>query len=708
MTSRTVKSMAWTATLLAVVFAVVSFLPEAYSSRRPNVILILTDDQGYGDVGVHGNDVLRTPNLDRLAREGVRIKEFYVTPLCATTRASLLTGRYNQRTGVLWPFLGAEVLRHREVTLAEALKDAGYQTALIGKWHLGRYGKYGPLTHGFDEFLGFRDGMIDDYFDTPLEHNGLPARISNYITDALTDAALRFVESNRSRPFFLFLSYNAPHIPNQVPLKYEQEYTEKGLSPHLAKVYGMITCLDDGIGRVLEALEKLGLEENTIVVFLSDNGPQMESSRQMQQFRSREWHRMDAMWKGVGRYNANLRGEKATVYEGGIRSPFFARWVGQLPAGKTLDLAASHIDLLPTLLDLCEVPLPEGPALDGRSLAPLLNSPWQKSSRHSTVPASRRTALRFGHILPVCTRIAPCPAGAGTVSVLAGLSPRTVKAGRGDPPDRTLFFWSDAPKTGVGPRLGLNRRNYAVRRGPWKLVGGQELFDLSRDPYEQKNLAERQPGRVKELQEAFDRWAQEVVPIGDLVRLPVPVTGEDTPSIMSNVFRGGTVIDIAWARLHGQGLRYGYDKLIRDKITGWEDPNDFIRWHLDVGRAGRYEVILQYGCGVADAGSRIRIASGDARIEFVVEPTSAVDVWRTQGVGFLGLKPGLTTLDIRVLSKGYYKTYLAVLSGGCSVPGCEKFCDLCSTSTICMNSPVGCSLLAVSGRLLVASGVSWK
>ena len=117
------------------------------------------------------------------------------------------------------------------------------------------------------------------------------------------------------------------------------------------------------------------------------------------------------------------------------------------------------------------------------------------------------------------------------------------------------------------------------------------------------------------------------------------------------VFRGGTVIDIAWARLHGQGLRYGYDKLIRDKITGWEDPNDFIRWHLDVGRAGRYEVILQYGCGVADAGSRIRIASGDARIEFVVEPTSAVDVWRTQGVGFLGLKPGLTTLDIRVLSK---------------------------------------------------------
>ncbi len=596
MTSNAVKCVAWTAAFLVVVCAVFNFVPEA-STHRPNVILILTDDQGYGDVGVHGNSLLRTPNMDRLAREGVRIKEFYVTPLCSMSRAGLLTGRYNHRTGVLWPFMGGEVLRHREVTIAEALKEAGYRTALIGKWHLGRYGKYGPLTHGFDEFLGFRDGMVDDYFDTALEHNGLPVRISNYITDALTDAALRFVEAHQDQPFFLFLSYNAPHVPNQVPLKYEQEYTDKGLPPHLAKVYGMITCLDDGIGRILDALEKRDLEEDTIVVFLSDNGPQMESDRYTHQFRSPEWHRMDAMWKGVARYNANLRGEKSTVYEGGIRAPFFARWAGHLPAGKTLEVAASHIDVLPTLLDLCDIPLPKGPALDGQNLAPFL------------------------------------------------------LAGRGEALDRTLYFWSDAPVTGVGPRLGLRHRNYAVRRGPWKLVGGKELFDLSRDPYEQKNLAERQPGRVKELQEAFDRWAQEVVPSEDLVRLPVPVSGEDTPSIMSNMFRGGTVIDIAWARLHGQGLRYGYDKLIRDKITGWEDPNDFIRWHLDIEREGRYEVILQYGCGVADAGSRIQIASGDERVEYVVEPTSAVDVWRTQGVGFLDLKRGPSTMEIRVLSK---------------------------------------------------------
>ena len=596
MVSTMVKRMAWSATLLFVLLALLGFVSGA-TSRRPNIILILTDDQGYGDVGVHGNTILRTPNMDRLAKEGVRIKEFYVTPLCSTTRASLLTGRYNQRTGVLWPFRGAEVLRHREVTIAEALKEAGYRTAIVGKWHLGRYGKYSPLTHGFDEFFGFRDGMIDDYFDTALEHNGQAARISNYITDALTEAALRFVEANQTHPFFLYLSYNAPHIPNQVPQKFEQEYVERGLPPHLAKVYGMITCMDDGIGRILETLKKLGLDDKTVVLFLSDNGPQMETSRQMQQFRSPEWQAMDSLWKGAARYNANLRGEKSTVYEGGIRSPFFARWPGHLPAGKTVDVAAAHIDVLPTILDLCDIPLPEGPPLDGKTLAPLL------------------------------------------------------RAGHGDALHETLFFWSDAPVTqGASPRMSVPRSNYAVRRGRWKLVAGKELYDLSRDPSEQKDLADSQPEMVRELQEAFDRWTQEVVTGEDLVRLPVPISGEDTPSIMSNTFSGGTVVDIAWANLHGEGLRYAYGKLIRDKITGWQDPSDSIRWDLEVEQEGRYQVILQYGCGAAD-GSRIQIMAGGNRIEVAVEPTSAADVWRTQSVGFLDLKPGRSTLEIRVLSE---------------------------------------------------------
>src|SRR5262245_54580711 len=196
----------------------------AQSTGRPNVILVLTDDMGYGDLAIHGNNQVRTPNLDTLAHEGVRFKNFYVTPICSTTRAALLTGRYHQHTGVQWPFWGAEVLRLRELTIAEALKAKGYRTSIVGKWHLGRYGKYGPLKHGFDEFLGFRDGMIDDYQDPYLEYNGESVRASGYITDVLTDAALRFVESNRTNPFFLYLAYNAPHLPLQAPWKFEEEY----------------------------------------------------------------------------------------------------------------------------------------------------------------------------------------------------------------------------------------------------------------------------------------------------------------------------------------------------------------------------------------------------------------------------------------------------------------------------------------------------
>lgn len=577
----------------------------ASSPGRPNIILILTDDQGYGDVGLHGNDKIRTPNMDRLAHEGVRISEFYVTPVCSTTRACLLAGRYNQRTGVPWAGGGAEVLRHREVTIAEALKKAGYKTAIVGKWHLGGYGKYSPSTHGFDEFLGFRAGMIDDYFDTPLEYNGQPVRISGYITDALTEAALRFIEENRKDPFFLYLPYNAPHLPLHVPQKYEEEYLRQGLPLGLAKIYGMITCIDDGIGRILERLEKLGLDENTAVFFLSDNGPQLETSLlRKNRLQNPVWQRLDAMWKGVDRYNGNLRGEKRDVYEGGIRSPFFARWPGHFPEGKILDMAAAHIDVLPTILELCGVTRPEGPALDGKSLAPFL------------------------------------------------------KSGKGKTLHEKLFFWSDPPAGGGGyvaasggARMSYPRENWAVRSGSWKLVYGTQLYHLERDPYEQKNVAARHPEIVKELQEAFDRWADEVILEEDLVRLPVPVSpDEETPSLMTNVFLGGTLIDIAWAQLHGQGLRYAYDKLIRDKITGWESSNAFLRWDIDVKRQGRYEVILQYGCPAADAGSRIQISGGEDSIELVVEPTPSIDVWRTSSVGFLSLQRGRSTLEIRPLS----------------------------------------------------------
>ena len=285
---------------------VASNLPR---TKLPNIILIMTDDQGYGDLGIHGNKDIHTPNMDRLAHEGVRFENFYVSPVCSPTRASLLTGRYNYRTSVLTSHGGACILPPGEVTIAEVLRGAGYRTALVGKWHLGRSGRWGPLAQGFDDFLGFRDGMIDDYFDSFLEHNGRQAWAPDYITDVLTEGALRFIDENQKTPFFLYLAYNAPHIPIQVPAKYTEQYLKRGLPLHLSQLYGMISCVDDGIGRILARLKKVKLEENTVVFFLSDNGPQYHNNPQL----IRRYDTLCEEWNGTMRTSADKRGQFTRV-----------------------------------------------------------------------------------------------------------------------------------------------------------------------------------------------------------------------------------------------------------------------------------------------------------------------------------------------------------------------------------------------------------
>ena len=570
---------------------VASNLPR---TKLPNIILIMTDDQGYGDLGIHGNKDIHTPNMDRLAHEGVRFENVYVSPVCSPTCASLLTGRYNYRTGVLTAHGGACILPPGEVTIAEVLKGAGYRTALVGKWHLGRSSRWGPLAQGFDDFLGFRDGMIDDYFDSFLEHNGRQAWVPGYITDVLTEAALRFIDENQKTPFFLYLAYNAPHFPIQVPAKYIDPYLKRGLPLHLSQMYGMISCVDDGIGRILARLKKVKLEENTVVFFLSDNGPEYHKDPRL-------IRRYDTLWRGVERYNANLRGQKGTVYEGGIKVPFFARWPGQFPAGKMVGGLAAHIDVFPTILDLCGISPPPGVKIDGKSLAKLL------------------------------------------------------RQGKG--PHEELFFrWEDVwKKTKVNP--GFNFA-YAVRSDPWKLLvhlgardGGEELYNLDSDPFEKNNVADRHPKLVRKLQEAHDRWYRDVAPPEELLKPPIPINDEDTPSyIASNVFLGGTVLELSWAEVHGRDIRYEYDKLVRDRITGWTQPSDFIRWEIDVEREGHYQIILNYACPAADAGSRIRIEARGARLEAAVPDTPAYNVWKDWPVGSLHLRQGRSAFEIRALS----------------------------------------------------------
>jgi len=323
--------------------------PERTAQDHPNVVLILTDDQGLGDVRSHGNPDIDTPAMDQLAQEGVRFERFFVSPVCAPTRASLLTGRYALRTGTHGVTRGYETMRSEEVTLAEAFRQAGYATGFFGKWHNGAHYPHDPNGQGFDEALGFSAGHWNNYFDTPLVHNGRRVETQGYITDVLTDAAITFIEEHRDAPFFVYLPYNAPHSPFQVPDRYFDKYKARGFDDKNASVYGMVENLDDNIGHLLDELDAMGLRENTLVVFLTDNGP-----------------------NGGDRYNGDMRGAKASVHEGGVRVPLFIRWPGRLAPGGVVRRIAAHIDLFPTLLELAEVAMPETAPLDGVSLVPLL------------------------------------------------------------------------------------------------------------------------------------------------------------------------------------------------------------------------------------------------------------------------------------------------------------------------------------------------
>jgi arylsulfatase A-like enzyme len=333
--------------LKLIIFSVL-FIPvidcAVSNAKKPNVVFFLTDDQGYGDLGIHGNNDIETPVLDSFGGNNIRFDHFYVSAVCAPSRASFLTGRDHLRTGVHWVTHREEVMRSEEVTIAECLKNAGYATGCFGKWHNGAQFPEHPNNQGFDEFFGFCGGHTNNYFNPTLEHNGSYVETKGYIADILTDKAIEFIENNRDTPFLCYIPYNTPHGPLQVPEKYSKKYEDKGLEPSLSKLYGMCENIDDNVGRVLQTLDTLKLSNNTIVIFTTDNGP------------------------AFYRYNAGMKGKKAQVHEGGIRVPFFIKVPDIDVENLLIDEPTAHIDLLPTLLDLCKVPYPKGVTLDGVSL----------------------------------------------------------------------------------------------------------------------------------------------------------------------------------------------------------------------------------------------------------------------------------------------------------------------------------------------------
>ncbi|WP_435008150.1 arylsulfatase [Tundrisphaera lichenicola] len=471
--------------------------------HRPNVLLIMSDDQGYGDLGFHGNPRIQTPRIDALARESARFKSFYVSPVCSPTRSSLMTGRYHMRTGVVDTYRGRSMMHPDEVTIAEMLAQGGYRTGIFGKWHLGDNAPLRSIDQGFQESLVHRGGGLtqpsdwpgNTYFDPILSHNGKPEKTHGYCSDVYTNAAIRFIEADRSKPFFAYLAFNTPHTPLQVPEADLKPYLDAGAAPNpkpgevaeqTARVYGMVTNLDRNVGRILDQIERLGLTRETIVIFLSDNGPQQP------------------------RENAGLRGQKGSVFDGGIKSPCFIRWPGTLEPGRVVEPIAAHLDLAPTLLAASGVEKPPGVAFDGRNLLPLLKG--------EKVDWPERTLYFQWH--------------------------------RGDVPELHRAFAARSSRFKLAQPLGTDP---IPPTGPTPYL----LFDLLADPSEARDIADRHPEIVASMLRDYEAWFDEVnsarrfepprIYLGSDLEEPVTLTRQDWRGeafVKNSTEMGGWEVDV--------------------------------------------------------------------------------------------------------------------------------------------------------------------
>ncbi len=437
-------------------------------AERPNVIVIMSDDQGGGDYGFMGNNLIKTPELDAMHQRSGFLSKFYVSPVCAPTRASLITGRYNYRTRCIDTYVGRAMMEPEEVTLAEFLRDAGYQTGIYGKWHMGDNYPLRAMDQGFQDSLVHRGGGIGQpsdpigaegkYTDPTLIRNGEEIPMKGYCTDIYFDAAMDFISQSKKadKNFFTYIALNAPHGPfHDVPEALYNEYKQvdfssilinkmssdrlKAENDKLARIAAMITNIDENVGRLFKKLDTLGLSENTIVIYLNDNGP------------------------NTMRFVGDMRGMKTGVDDGGIRSPLLFHWPSKVKAGSHSDRLCAHIDLLPSILDACDVDVPQGHKLDGRSFLPLLTG------------------------------------------------------GSGDWPPRQVVFQTHRGNT---PQL---YHHFAIHEDPWKLVHssgfGKEsfegepelkLYNLKDDPRQTEDMASRNPAVFQRLKSGYESWFRDV------------------------------------------------------------------------------------------------------------------------------------------------------------------------------------------------------
>jgi len=406
---------------------------ENITKDKPNIIIVITDDQGMGDLGCLGNPVIKTPHLDNFYSDAVRFTNFHVSTTCAPTRGALMAGRHTNRLNVFHTIAGRSLLFEDEVILPQLFAQNGYTTGMFGKWHLGDNYPYRPEDRGFQEVVRHGGGGItqgpdywmNDYFDDTYWHNGKTEKYTGYCTDVFFSEAMNFIEKNKNNPFFCYLSTNAPHSPLNLPKQYLQMYKDQNLPESVQRFYGMITNIDDNFKKLQDKLDSLNLTANTIFVFMTDNGTA----------------------NGHVIFNAGLRDRKASMYEGGHRVPFFIRWPnGKLTGGKDIHTLAAHYDLLPTFVDLLGFNFSPSKPLDGTSLKPLLYGEEKNW------------------------------------------------------PDRILYVDTQRLQNLV------KYRQYSVMMNDWRLVNGNELYNLKNDLGQVNNVIDRYPEIAKQLADGYEKW----------------------------------------------------------------------------------------------------------------------------------------------------------------------------------------------------------
>ncbi|TKG96117.1 N-acetylgalactosamine 6-sulfate sulfatase [Puteibacter caeruleilacunae] len=486
---------------------------------KPNVIIVITDDQGYGDLGHTGNPVIKTPTIDAFAKQSISLTNYHVGTTCAPSRAGLMTARNCNRNGAWHTIIGASILNKDEVTMADVFKANGYSTGMFGKWHLGDNHPFLPHDRGFDEAFYHGGGGIgqtpdywdNDYFDDSYFRNGKPEKKQGYCTDVWFGEAMKFIENKKDQPFFCYLSLNAPHSPYNVPEEYYKLYEdEEGILESQKRFYGMITNIDDNFKQLLAKLEELKIDKNTIVIYTTDNG-------------TSNGYKKNKKTGQVYGYNAGMRGRKASEYDGGHRVPFIIRWPqGGSVGGKTLNELTAHVDILPTLASMAGISFDPEKVLDGTDIS-------------SYILHGKKTKKRM---LVTDTQRVPWP---------------------------------------------IKGKQSCVMAGDWRLVNGNELYNLSKDPGQLVNVVDQYPEQAKEMNDFYNDWWEDV--IAETKYSVIELDGESLDVITCMDIHSEDEYPNYNQKMIRQGIPIKPAKLLVNFTKGGKYKISLSRWPLESGYA---------------------------------------------------------------------------------------------------------------------------